>query len=491
MKNNFMKKNKFLLILLLLLLLVGVLFFVFRVLFEGRSPEKKADFVRMQTEEYQGLFVSMYPIDNFSEADFVDYAGVPTIKAQNRAQDLPQISQYLKEAFTYRDDITHIYMGIEPEQICAACKEEEAGLQKYLQKNLLVYVTEHPEVSFEILLPFSSLDDWMQQDLEERNRTQESYFQLLAALDGYTNVNAYFMGAVHWLIANPGNYQEGSGNIVNEEIAQKIMLYNFCDQVYMINSSNAHTFFEVLNELIEEEERSPHIYPNLSDWCVVFFGDSIVGNYTGSVSVPGVVQGLSGAHTYNCAIGGSAAAFGQGGNGNSPGITAFLAQDADAVSEGTANYKKELLAYLEDDHGGQKLCFVLNYGMNDYFEGVALDNEADPYDGTTYGGALRHDIRAIKEAYPDADIILVSPCYTSYFEHGQNIQGEHGGKLTDYVDMAQSIAEEMELPFLNNYVDLGININNYNDYLGDGCHLNEEGRFLMAERLIEIIAALN
>lgn len=486
-----MKKYKSVFMCLLFLVLALALFFVIPILFTDHSPEKAEDFSRMGTEEYQAIFVSMYPIDNFAEEDFGAYAGVPTIKAQHTAKDLPQVSGYLKKAFASGNGITHIYLGLEPEQIWADCKEEEAGLKKHLQKNLLDFAKEHPEVSFDILLPFSSLKDWLEKDLQERNKIQESYFHLLAELEGYANVRAYFIGAAHWLVANPGNYQEGSTDIVNEVIAQKIMMYVFCDGEYVITSTNAHTLFGMLDELIAEEEKSPHVYPDLSEWCIVFFGDSIIGNYTGSFSVPGVVEGLSGADAYNCAIGGSPAVFEPEENGNSPGIPDFLAQDADAVLEGNENYRKELLAYLERNHEGQKLCFVLNYGLNDYFNGYALDNEENPYDGASYGGALRADVKALKEAYPDAHIILSAPNYTSYFEHGQEIQSENGGKLTDYVETAGKVAEEMGLPFLNNYADLGINIDNFDDYLADGCHLNEEGRFLMAERLIELIAALN
>lgn len=481
----FLKKYKFAFPgLLLLVLVLGVSFSHAK-----SSSPKAADFARMRTEEYEGIFASMYPIDNFAETDFRTYMGRTVIKAQYTIQTLPQMSEYLKKAFASGNNITHIYMGLDSAQIWDACNREEGRLQGQLQENLLVFAQAHPEVSFEILLPFVSLDNWMQKDEQERITIRESYFQLLSVLDDHTNIKAYFMGAAHWLIANPGNYQEGSIDIVNEVVAQKIMLYTFSDGDYVITSINAHILFEMLDELIAKEEESPCVYPNLSEWCIVFFGDSVIGNYIGSFSVPGVVEGLSGADTYNCAIGGSPAVFDVEDKGNSSGILAFLAQDT--ALEGTQHYKEELCAYLEKNHEGQKICFVLNYGLNDYFMGCALDDEKNPYEGTSYGGALRADVKALRKAYPDAHIILAAPNYISYFEHGQDIQSEHGGRLTDYVETARKVAEEMELPFLNSYVELGINADNCDDYLADEVHLNEEGRFLLAEHIIERIASLN
>lgn len=479
------KKYKFLFILLPVLLAVLILFFILT----NNSPQKIRDFARMQAEEYEGIFVSMYPIDNFAETDFVTYLERKVIKAQSTVQSLPQMSKYLKKALGSQKSITHVYMGLDSAQIWEDCKEEDDVLQKQLQENLLVFAQEHPEVSFEILLPFVSLDDWMQKDEQERTLVQESCFHLLAVLDDHANIKVYFMGAAHWLIANPGNYQEGSTDIVNEETAQKIMLYTFCDGAYVITPINAPVLFGMLNELIAKEEEAPHIYLDLSQWCIVFFGDSVIGNYTGSFSVPGAVKGLSGAEVYNCAIGGSTATFDTKNKENSPGISAFLAQDA--VMEGTQHYQEELRAYLEGSHEEKKLCFVLNYGLNDYFTGCAPDNEENPYDGTSYGGALRADVKALKEAYPDAYIILAAPNYISYYEHGQDINGEQGGRLTDYVETAGNVAEEMELSFLNSYTELGMNADNCSDYLADEVHLNEEGRFLLAERIIESIAALN
>lgn len=385
---------------------------------------------------------------------------------------LPQLSEYIDAAFASDNQVTHIYMGLNPVGIWEGCERNEERFRKHLQTELSARIEAHPEAKFEILFPFSSLDGWVELTTKEREEIRGVYLKLLAELEEYENVKAYFMGAAHWLIANPGNYKEGSVDIVNDAIAHKILLYTFVDGEYVITATNADTLFGMLNDIIAKEETSPNAYPDLSDWRIVFFGDSIIGNYVGSFSVPGVVAGLSGAEVYNCGVGGSSATFFPESSDSSPGIGAFLSKDAGNIL-----------------NGDKKTCFVLNYGLNDYFQGSALDNEEDSYDSSTYSGALRCDVRVLRTAYPDARIVLNAPTFTSYFEHGQEVQSEKGGRLTDYVEAAKHVAEEMGLFFLNSYEELGIDESNYDEWLADGCHLNEEGRFLMAQHLIRLTAA--
>jgi len=53
-----------------------------------------------------------------------------------------------------------------------------------------------------------------------------------------------------------------------------------------------------------------------------------------------------------------------------------------------------------------------------------------------------------------------------------------------------AVAASLKLPALDNYTGLGINESNVADYLEDGCHYNEEGRYLIAEKLAEKLAEL-
>ena len=112
---------------------------------------------------------------------------------------------------------------------------------------------------------------------------------------------------------------------------------------------------------------------------------------------------------------------------------------------------------------------------------------SDPYDITSFSGALRTSISRLKEAYPNACILLSAPNYTSYHSNGTEIQTEAGGVVTDYVNAVLTIAAENNCLVLNNYTEAGINAENHTVYLSDGCHPNERGRFivgsLMAQKL--------
>ena len=58
-------------------------------------------------------------------------------------------------------------------------------------------------------------------------------------------------------------------------------------------------------KLIESEKSMPGVYPDLSKWHMVFFGDSVLANYSGSSSIPGCMAGVSHISFDNYAVGGS------------------------------------------------------------------------------------------------------------------------------------------------------------------------------------------
>ena len=135
-------------------------------------------------------------------------------------------------------------------------------------------------------------------------------------------------------------------------------------------------------------------------------------------------------------------------------------------------------------------CFVINYGINDYYDGLAVSSE-DPYDISTYAGALRTAVQTLREAYNDIPIILQTPIFTTYFSNGTERNSAQGGVLEDYVNAVLTLGEELQVIVLNNYTELGINKDNQANFLLDGCHPNEQGRFLMGTKLIEKLQDLH
>lgn len=137
---------------------------------------------------------------------------------------------------------------------------------------------------------------------------------------------------------------------------------------------------------------------------------------------------------------------------------------------------------------------VIEHGTNDYNRGARLDNPQDKYDETTFGGALRSSIERIQNAYPDIQIILMTPtwCYitrdTGLLYCDETDFG--GGYLEDYAELEVRIAEEYQLPFLDNYHDSGIDRDTAGLFLQDGLHLSNDGQKLIADRLAVLINEL-
>ncbi len=474
-------------------IIIGVIAFIiiaipiiFTCFFQEYKQQKKADLELLATAEYNSIFCSMYSIENFAQADFLTYRGLNTIKLDNKLRNTSDLNEYLAAAFSSQNSIDTIYLGLDPAQIWSSSRKNTDKWNTSLQEDILSCVTAHPEVTFEVLLPAPSLAYWVQMDIDEVDEILTTYSSLVSTLAPYSNMTTYFVGNEQWLIANPSNYTDEL--TTNDLISQKLMLLTFCDHNFQLTAENVSAQLELLREQIVQEQTSPTVYPDLSAWDIVFFGDSIIGNYEGSFSVPGVVSGLSNANTYNCALGGTPASVRPDGILSFPSsVDYFIAQDASAIP-GDGPFRASLETYLQTDHADKNLCFVINFGLNDYFSGQPVANTENPYDTTTYAGALREGISKLQTAYPDAIIVLMTPTFTSYFSNGMEPMSEKGGILTDYVEAALQVADEATVLCMNNYADLGITESTAQAYLADGCHLNEAGRFLLAKRIIEFVS---
>jgi lysophospholipase L1-like esterase len=249
---------------------------------------------------------------------------------------------------------------------------------------------------------------------------------------------------------------------------------------------------------------------------IVFFGDSVIGNYVDSTSVPGVAAGLSGAKTYNMGVGGATATFL---SEDEPSIVtmvdAFISADSSTFTE-EQQIKYGIEEYYADheEDSGRETCFIINYGFNDYFCGLPVEerqnesaaeivSESNPYSGTDndgmdssnydaacYKGALKAAVAKLRNAFPECRIVLMTPGYCSYYNSGTIPMSSEGGILTDYVKAVIGVADEMNVEYMDNYHGLGINQLNYDRYLVDGCHPNTMGRYIMAWHIVKYLAAI-
>ena len=449
-----------------------------------RSTFIYEDMEMISQEEYEGIFISMYSVEEYSEADFSMFRGVKTIITSGLVSGFAELKEYMEAVFATANNMTNVYFGIDPVKLWDSSKQNEKTWNKGMREAFLTFIEANPHITFEIMLPYSGLDYWVDMTAKEREQAWSAYSNFVASLEGYSNVLVYFMGAEQWLISNPGNYEEEGK--VNPVVAQKLMLFTFCDHQYQISCANLNEVYGKLTALVEAKDQHPATYPDLSEWTLVFWGDSVIGNYKGSFSVTGAVNGLSGAQVYNYAIGGTQATDRADYQVSFPDMVNLLKTRDMGLSREETQLPYEVL-----ENEGNKVCFLVHYGLNDYFNGVAVENPSDLFDAETFAGAVKTGVQELKTNFPKATIILMTPPSCGAFSSGTDINSKVGGLLVDYVAAIQKISQEMDVICMNNYVDLGITEENRDDYMADGIHLNEQGRYVLAQQIVRVLEQID
>lgn len=226
---------------------------------------------------------------------------------------------------------------------------------------------------------------------------------------------------------------------------------------------------------------------------IVVFGDSIWDSTRDETGIAYLVSEYMDADVYNCAIGGTRATL-------KPGEATDNYDTWDSTSlSGMVNValgKVDPETFLEGYIAGGVIrdidfsktdYFIIAYGLNDYFAGAPLNaDNYNSWDAHGYGGALRFAIDRLRGAFPDAQILLISPNYCQFWKDGymytdSNMKDFGGGTLTDYANVCRNVAETQNTLFIDGYSTLGINTYTAEEYLEDGIHLTEDGRELYAK----------
>jgi len=162
------------------------------------------------------------------------------------------------------------------------------------------------------------------------------------------------------------------------------------------------------------------------DYDIVLLGDSIAGKERLFTTVDSRISEITGKTIYNGAFGGSCAStanydmrydYHEDSLNLCRFIDAICQQDLGIQLSDLPNnqfqswYFPESLKEMETIDYEKVDVFVLQHGTNDYSGGRPLDNQDNPKDIYTYGGALRYSIERLQETYPDAEIVLVTPAF--------------------------------------------------------------------------------
>lgn len=444
--------------------------------FSGNNPQKndgkmKGDLALLSEESYDSVLLSMHSTEHISKEDFAYYMARDTFIASHAILDTNELSVYLDAILNSGNSVSNLYLCLDPELLWTKARQKLQRWENLLEENIISYIQEHQDISFEILLPSPSIEYWVDLSAKKFDTLLTVYHDFTARLGCYPNVKIFFPGYEYWIMVNPDNFSGGLFD-TNAVITQKLLLLTFCDGFYQITLENEDFFWSSLRETVQSEKDDPPVYPDLSDHCLVFFGDSVLANFPGSFSIPGYIHGLSDASTYNYAVGGTSAAA-----GFPDALNAFF-RDAAENEE------------LQKDMKEKTLCFIINYGFNDYFSGIPIANPAQPADGETFEGCLRSCISSLRTSFPQAHVLLMTPTHTSYFDNGREIRNQGEGALSAYIKAAENLSAEMNLYFIDNYNNFVITPENLHDYLLDGCHPNEKGRLVIALRIMDFIGDL-
>lgn len=474
-----MKKAIHIFFILVLAAVIGV--GVYRYMEYRKYAPLREDYERIATEDYNAVFFSTFPIEHYTEEDYIYYRGIYPLKASYCIPDMETLNEYFTRVSETWNEVEMVYLGVRPDIVTA--------------DDLLNLINTWEDKRFEVIIAYPSLEYWKDLDEEEYPAALSAYTDFVNTLmpcyeDNewlQSSLALYFYSSTEWLVGNKANYESNFN--VNEGISHILSMYSDQDHGYQLTLDNYEEVLEDFETLVSDcrtEEESA--YPDFSKWDVVFFGDSVIA-FSETSSIPGAFGGLTGAHTYNCGSGGSGATVVEGAPAGIPVVVdAFLAEDLSRFREDSQIYAG-MSDYFEHAKKKRQKCFVLNFGLNDFYTGCQVRSE-DPGDIHTYAGALRTAVDKLQTAYPDAVIVLMTPNFTSYFGNGLEPQSDVGGLMPDYVAAVTSICDEKDLLLYDSYNLLGIDGTNFTEYLLDGTHPNESTRYTMAQGLAKLLAPL-
>lgn len=292
--------------LLLLLLGAGILYL------KIQEPAKRsADFARLQQEAYQGVFFSMCAPEAFPEDIYPTYMGYDAVGCSHRIASFSDLSDYLETAFSSDNEVTHVFLMLDPLLLWDSSLHRDAQFAASLEEKLLAYVDTYAGAEFTVIFSAPSLSYW-QSHADGASDTYCNVIRVLAApLSARENVSLYFPGQEEWLISNPDAYD--TPRELNAVAARSTMLL-ILSGAMQYRDTEDYNSLDRFSALVQQAVSSPATYPDLSDYDLVFFGDSVMGNYKDFASIPGVIGALTGAKVHNLAVGGSSATRSNGEN---------------------------------------------------------------------------------------------------------------------------------------------------------------------------------
>lgn len=237
---------------------------------------------------------------------------------------------------------------------------------------------------------------------------------------------------------------------------------------------------------------------------IVFIGDSQFDNARDSgTSIAELVAENTGATVYNLGIGGTSASVpkeqrysshDQRTDPNFVGITYALAGECpSSILDGYA--ASNVFPSVDPSKVDY---YVVEYGVNDYFNGAQIYDQSDSNNVTTYVSALQQGLMTLNSISPNAKIMLMSPAYSMFYNASGtfigdgNVVDKGAGTLSDYASACENLATDAGVPmYIDAYYGGTFDLDQYTAdvYLSDGIHFTETGRHVVAAAISKGINA--
>ena len=142
---------------------------------------------------------------------------------------------------------------------------------------------------------------------------------------------------------------------------------------------------------------------------------------------------------------------------------------------------------------------VVYGGVNDYIHGDAYFGNMEDKTPETFTGAVRSLMTLLLRTYPKSTVVFMTPARCAYpgiddsKPSPRQIKKPDARALIEYVKVIKEIGNELGIPVLDLYENLGINPNIEDDkvkYTVDGLHFNDDGHELLAKSLGKFLEKL-
>lgn len=411
----------------------------------------------LKKSSYDSLLLTSYQCRQFNLDALTWGFGVEPLPVIWKTGSTKEVCTILEQAFENMGSIKMVFLELDPRQ--------------HNQEALVKLLKEHKKTQFYIFYKPYPSEYWRMQ-VKQNGIVKRllAYVELTRQLVELEYVKVFYFDNQEWMAENPHYFADGT-QVSRDALFQIYSAFGSGD--CQLTDAEPETIVPVLEEKTYEE---------LSGKILFCLGDSMLGKDRNESGVSEIAAGLLHVEVYNAAISGSSAS-GKDFSDLTGMVDMLLDPKCYKENARTVDFAEQIpagvattLVQMQDVTPDY---IILAYGYNDYSEGAYPYGDAGEGQ-VSFTDSLCENIHRLKEAYPEAEIIL-STAVTSSTDLKRKYT------LEMYAQAAQKVAQKEQILCLYNYETDGLTSDNLDNILSDGVHFNVAGRFLQGSRLASFI----